>query len=129
MIYATYDNYTQSYGGSVIPEAGFQRLAVKASVYIDMFTFGRINEGNVSAFPSLSLCACEMAEAIFFTTGENGNKKEKKSESIDGYSVSYVAEGADGQTTEETLKRKLYAIAKSYLINTGLLYCGVDDLC
>ena len=129
MMYATYNDYTQSYGGNVIPEACFQRCAVKASAYIDMFTFGRINEGNVSAFPSVVLCACEMAEAIFFATGENGNKKEKKSESTDGYSVTYVTETADGQAVEETLKKKLYGIAKLYLINTGLLYCGVDELC
>jgi hypothetical protein len=129
MVYATYNDYTKSYGGSAIPEANFQRLAVKASAYIDMFTFKRINEGNVSAFPSVSLCACEMAETIFFATGETGTKKEKKSENTDGYTVSYVVEGADGRTAEETLRRKLYEIAKLYLINTGLLYCGVDDLC
>lgn len=128
-MYATYDDYTKSYGGAVIPEGMFPRFATKASAYIDMFTFNRINEGNVSAFPSVSICVCVMAEAIYFATGESGNKKEKKSENTDGYSVSYVVEGADGSTAEETLRRKLYEIAKLYLINTGLLYCGVDDVC
>lgn len=126
MMYATYEYYTSSYGGSLIPESNFQKMALKVSAYIDEFTFGRINEGNVNTFPSLPVCACEMADLLFFEENGNGSKKEKKSESIDGYSVTYVTEGVDGKTAEERIKQKLYSIAKLYLINTGLLYCGVD---
>lgn len=127
MVYATYGYYVDKYGGVAISkEHVFNRMVRKASQYIDMFTFGRINEGNADTFPSLSPCACDMAEAIFFELGEKGDKKEKKSETIDGYSVTYVTEGADGGLSEEKLKRKLYALAKLYLINTGLLYCVVD---
>ena len=130
MVYATYEYYVEEYGGvSISKEPVFNRMARKASQYIDMFTFGRINEGNVSTFPSLSPCVCDMAEAIFFELGEKGDKKEKKSESTDGYSVTYVTEGTDGSIEEEKLKRKLYSIANLYLINTGLLYCGVDCTC
>ena len=67
-----------------------------------------------------------MVDAIFFSEDKDGLKREKKSESTDGYSVTYVAEGTDGELAEEKLKKKLYSIAKLYLINTGLLYCGVD---
>ena len=130
MIYATYQDYTEKYSGAAITdETAFNRLARKASAYIDMFTFGRVNEGNVNSFPSLSICVCEMAETIFFSEDKDGLKKEKKSESTDGYSVTYATEGTDGKTAEEKLKRKLYSIAKLYLINTGLLYCGVECTC
>lgn len=127
MVYATYQDYTEKYSGTAVTAANvFDRLARKASAYIDMFTFGRINEGNVNSFPSLSVCVCDMVDTIFFSEDKDGLKKEKKSESTDGYSVTYVAEGTDGELAEEKLKKKLYSIAKLYLINTGLLYCGVD---
>ena len=130
MVYATYQDYTEKYcGTAVTAENVFDRLARKASAYIDMFTFGRINEGNVNSFPSLSVCVCDMVDTIFFLEDKEGLKKEKKSENTDGYSVTYVAEGTDGELAEEKLKRKLYSITKLYLINTGLLYCGVDYTC
>lgn len=130
MVYATHQYYQEKYFGVTISdEPTFNRLARKASLYIDQFTFGRINEGNVDKFPSLPACVCDMADIIFFEEGTDGSKKEKKSESTDGYSVTYVTDGVDGKTAEEKLKRKLYSIAKLYLINTGLLYCGVDCTC
>ena len=126
MVYATYQDYTEKYSGTAVTaENIFNHLARKASAYIDMFTFGRINEGIVNSFPSLSVCVCDMVDTIFFSEDKDGLKKEKKSESTDGYSVTYVAEGTDGELAEEKLKKKLYSIAKLYLINTGLLYCGV----
>lgn len=127
MVYATYQDYTKKYSGTAVTaEDVFNRLARRASAYIDMFTFGRINEGNVNSFPSLSVCVCDMVDTIFFSEDKDGLKREKKSESTDGYSVTYVAEGTDGELAEEKLKKKLYSIAKLYLINTGLLYCGVN---
>lgn len=126
MVYATYDYYLDSYGSNSIPEEIFHRLIRKASAYIDNFTFGRINKGNVDSFPSLPACACEMAEIIFFFYGEDGRGKVVKSENTDGYSVTYEIDGEEGQLHEERLVKKLYAIAKVYLLNTGLMYCGVD---
>lgn len=126
MVYATYDYYAEEFGGRAISETEFPRLARKASAYIDQFTFGRINEGNVSTFPSLPACVCDMAETIFHASNESGLKRELKSESTDGYSATYVSEGTDGETAEKRLEKKIYTIAKLYLINTDLMYCGVD---
>lgn len=130
MVYATYDYYCEKYGGVAISDDNvFWYFARKASTYIDKFTFGRINEGNVDSFPSLQPCVCDMADVLFFEESKkaqgNGGK-EKKSETTDGYSVTYVTEGRDGELWEEKLTRKLYSIAKLYLINTGLLYLGVE---
>lgn len=126
MIYVTYEYYAGIYRGDVIPDTVFPKMIRKASQYIDTFTFGRITEANKEKYPTLPDCACDMAEAIFNTVGSSGKAKEKKSENTDGYSVSYVTELTDGTPAEETLRRKLYAIARVYLQNTGLLYCGVD---
>lgn len=124
MVYATYEYYKNKYYGETIPLKAFSKMIAKASQYIDNFTFGRITEGNKDEFPSLSACACDMAETIYRMQGTDGMVKEKKSENTDGYSVSYVTECVDGKTAEDTLKKKLYAIAETYLLTTGLLYLG-----
>lgn len=124
MVYATYEYYIESYGGETIPANVFPRMIAKASQYIDNFTFGRITEGDMEVFPSISACACEMAEIIYKAQTNNVSGKEIKSESTDGYSVSYVTERADGETEEAAIRRKLYALAEVYLMNTGLLYLG-----
>lgn len=124
MVYATYEYYRNEYYSEAIPQKDFQRVIAKASQYIDYFTFGRITEENKDVFPSLPGCACDMAETIYRMQGPNGMSREKKSESTDGYSVTYVTDGADGKTVEDTLKKKLYSIAETYLATTGLLYLG-----
>ena len=119
MVYATYGYYRNEYCGKAIPQNDFQRMILKASQYIDCFTFGRITEGDVKTFPSISLCACDMAESIYQIL-----EKDKKSENTDGYSVTYITERADGNTVEDTLRKKMYSIAEVYLSNTGFLYIG-----
>lgn len=124
MVYATYGYYKNEYRGEIVPDKIYPRMIAKASQYIDHFTFGRITEENRDTFSSLPSCACEMAEAIYKMQGANGDKKEIKSESTDGYSVTYATECADGEIAENTLKKKLYSIASVYLMSTGLLYLG-----
>ena len=121
MAYADYEYYKETYLGRLIPGDAFPRAIKKASQYIDYFTFGRITKENASDYGTLSDCACDMAEAVYIMTGNSGNGREKKSESIDVYSVSYVTENTDGNSLEDALRRKLYSIAKVYLLNTGLL--------
>ena len=45
MAYADYDFYTTSYFGSVVPEADFDRLAARASDFIDTLTFDNLVDG------------------------------------------------------------------------------------
>lgn len=126
MVYATFAYYVETYYGTAIPEESFKKAIRKASQYIDHFTFGRITEENAEEYPTLPDCACDMAEAVYKMLGSSGTEKEKKSENTDGYSVTYVTECVDGQSKEAVLKKKLLSIAKLYLSETGLLYCGVD---
>lgn len=124
MVYATYEYYIESYGGETIPVNAFPRMIAKASQYIDNFTFGRITEGDMEMFPSISVCACEMAEMIYKAQSNGVPGREVKSENTDGYSVTYVTERVDGETEESAMRRKLYSLAEVYLMNTGLLYLG-----
>lgn len=124
MAYATYEYYVEKYHGTLVPYEIFSRMINKASQHIDYFTFGRITEENRDIFPSLPACACDMAEVIYKMQKDHKTGKEIKSESTDGYSVSYVTECVDGEIAESTLRRKLYSIAEIYLSNTGLLYLG-----
>lgn len=126
MVYADFVYYATEYYGSAIPETGFIRIIKKASQYIDHFTFDRIKEKEIGNYPTLPDCACAMADALYMATGDDGIKREKKSENIDGYSVSYVTENSDGKNAENVLRSKLYSIAQLYLSETGLLYCGVE---
>lgn len=120
MVYVGYEYYKNEYYGTAIPEEIFPRMAMKASRYIDYFTFDRLVDEDTSQYPILQVCTCEMADLIYGSES-SASKREKKSENIDGYSVSYVTEATDGQLMEDVLKKKLYSIAKRYLMNTGLL--------
>lgn len=119
----SYEYYTDQYGGNTIPEDRFQYVMQKAEMYLHMFTFDRLK--NESYDNIVKNCLCDMAETIYKVEKQR-DEKVKKSESTDGYSVSYVTEIADGQNPQEVLQKKLYGIAECYLMNTGLLYLGVE---
>lgn len=123
MVYATYEYYRNEYGGEMAL-GDFSKAIAKASQYIDNFTFGRITEGDIETYPSLTACACEMSEIIYRMSSNGGMVREVKSENTDGFSVTYVTEGMDGMLAEDMLKRKLYAVAETYLMQTGLLGFG-----
>lgn len=125
-MYADYTYYTKEFGGTLIPEDMFDRSVKMADRYIDMFTYGNITEDNADTIDGLKDCACDMAESVYkmFYTSES-QSKEKKSETIDGYSVSYVTDQKDGESIRKALERNLYAIASLYLGRSGLMFAGV----
>ncbi len=126
MIYADYDYYKNEFGGSVVPEPSFIRAVKVASNYIDIFTFNRITELEI--VDSIRDCACDMAETVYNLTMKNG-EKNMKSESNDGYSVTYITERVDGQDVNSLLRNKLYSVCRGYLLRTGLMYRGVKCRC
>lgn len=121
MSYADYDFYTEQYGGILIDEADFPRLAVRASNYIDQITLNRAQERL--ELTEVRMCCCALAEQIqAIERAQNAAQSgELKSESVGAYSVSYV-------TSIDTLKgsqAELYSTAREYLAMTGLLYRGL----
>lgn len=118
-----YAYYSEQYGGNVIPEKRFLYTMQKAEMYLHAFTFDRLRGEALDNI--VKNCLCDMAETIY-----NGERQRdegmKKSENTDGYSVSYVTEAVDGQDQQEALRKKLYGITECHLMNTGLLYLGVE---
>ncbi|MDO5433825.1 hypothetical protein [Eubacterium sp.] len=115
MAYADYSYYTDRYGGTVIPEAAFTRLALLAETQIDQMTFGRIKSDEPIA-EAVKNAVCSVAEEL--SRQEQG--PEKASESVGKQSVSYVASGKSNA-------QKCYDAAYPFLINTGLLYRGLPQ--
>ena len=134
MSYVSYQFYTQTYGGT-LPEADFTKAEARAEAAISYLTY--VN-GDIFAAESdsVKLAVCAAAETIHNQTKATGGAAAigKKSESNDGYAVTYVAEGQDGQTAEELLRKKVYEAIRLYLLPTGWL-CrkvrtgGCRDVC
>lgn len=118
-----YEYYMSEFGGEEIPEEKFKRISKLAKTYLEQFTHNRVKDDTKNT-EKVKDCVCEMCETIYLTMYKNEGA-EKKSESTDGYSVSYVTEQQDGEDKNVMLQKKLYRIARNYLANTGPLYLGV----
>ena len=68
MAYADYDFYTESYYGNVVPEADFERMAGKASDFIDVMTFDRLVDGlpaDKRSQKRIKKAVCSLAELMY----------------------------------------------------------------
>lgn len=120
--YADYAFYSDNYHGAM-DESDFERNVLSASQYIRCLTHGRSDgyEGD-----ELKYAACEAADILYSSYQEAADgTREKKSENTDGYSVSYVTQAKDGETSEELASRKMTGAIRKWLLPTGLLYGGV----
>lgn len=116
--YADYEFYTTKAKGK-LEKGVFEAEALEASFFLRYLTLGKSDCDQPEA---LSYAACAItdmyaAEKEKITSGE----RQKKSENNDGYSVSFVTELKDGESTEELLARKARQIARQYLACTELL--------
>ena len=114
--YVDYEYYTDTYHGSKITKEDFLGVEDMAESFLDQITFGRIRrlDSVPDCVKKAVCCAAEMIAA-------NNSKLDSnvKSESNDGYSVSY----ADA-SSYRTLQGEMYRTAKMYLANTRLLNRG-----
>ena len=106
-MYADYSYYQETFGGTM-PEAAYAAAERKAEACISYLTY--LN-GDIFATEDdrVKQAVCTAADVIL----EDSQKRASgsaglKSESNDGYSVSYVTEQQDGQTAEEALRRKVF---------------------
>lgn len=123
MAYTDYAFYRDTYSGDLIKdEIVFVRLALRASEWLDHFTFHRISQPD----DDVRLAVCAMAEVLFWQ--EKRKKKydgrEIASESNDGYSVSFA--GATDSERASLTEKELYLAAYKYLSQTGLMDFGVE---
>lgn len=117
--YADYEWYSTEYGGAAIPATAFPSYASRASAIVDQITFGRV--AKLAKDGALLDCVrdavCAAAESLY--EYKQAASREIKSESNDGYSVTYADAG-----TEQQAMSKAAMLIKTYLSNTGLLYRG-----
>ena len=125
--YLTYDNY-KALGGK-LDQTPFNLLEFEARRKIDERTQGRLK--NAVKIPQeVKMCMFALINSIdSYGSSTSGNNKNIASETIDGYSVSYVT----GGTIQEIIKSKnieLNDIISTYLVgvivnNEHILYLGV----
>lgn len=118
MGYVSYEFYSQNFGNT-IPEADFSKAETKAEAAISYLTY--VNDDIFAVEnANVKLAVCAAAEVIY-NNEQQTSTAGKKSESNDGYSVTYVTEAQDGQTAEEALRKKIYEASRLYLLPTGWL--------
>lgn len=118
--YADYSYYSTTYGGTAIPEADFQRLALQSSSYINQVTFGRAaSVTDEVVLDQIKMTCCAVAEAMQLE--QQGGPVV--SESNDGWSRSYAQ-----PQNAKTSRQRLYDAALLYLGQTDLMFPGVVPL-
>ena len=128
-VYAEFSFYTGTYLGNAITEADFQRLALRASTFIDRLTFQRtaavIETGtDPGLINAIQMATCAVAEEI-----QKNEKREAgetgviASEKQGQYAVTYV-EADDARQTADARIRKA---ARFYLAHTPLMFAGFNE--
>lgn len=125
--YADYKFYVEKMHGSLERDR-FEKEVLEASFFLRYLT---LRKSDTLQPEELRYAACTITDMYAkekqkADTGEAG----KKSENIDGYSVTYAIEQKEGESLEDLLNRKASQIARKYLAGTGLLNrkvgCGHD---
>jgi len=129
--YLTYKEY-QDLGGQQIGETPFNLLELEARRRIDIKTFNRIKEAidiptEVKACEYALINSIQSYQNSISNTASNGNVS---SESIDGYSISYVTANQISDIVKSK-EKDLDDIIRTYLLGLivdgeHIMYCGVD---
>ena len=109
-----YDYYLTSYCVGQIPTlsaADFEVYVKRAKVFLESISSDFSLDGLEDRVRE---CLCAISEVLY----KNDKHGNIKSESIDGYSVSFA--------DSSNLKSELWEIALRYLGKSGLLYQGVE---
>lgn len=115
-----YSYYTDSWEGTLIPSQEFYSYAKKAERLINYIINGGVKEVTVQ----VQNAVCAAAEAAYELRQSVANIPQGiKSESTDGYNVTYKDYNADDLADRE--KRAMFKAIRQELYNTGLLYQGV----
>ena len=136
MAYADYTYYHGTYMGAV-SEEDFQRLAVRASSFLDYYTRNKAKE--YVGLQELQMACCALVDKYKVIEAANdlaannlaaalsADGNELNSETVGGYSRTFASGGDSALSALNTSAgaRKLLAeTAAQYLVNTGLLYRG-----
>lgn len=129
-MYVNYEYYANDYQGS-LDEKEFSKAAPRAEAYIRYFLFRNAGVLGTAPFPELQNAICAAADAVGAAMKSSDAARENgssgavvRSESNDGYSVTYAAMQRDGESEDAYMRRLAYDAAYPYLLPTGLLYRG-----
>jgi hypothetical protein len=114
--YVDYNFYTVTYGGVVVPETDFMRIALKATAKIAEITRGNADPDNATTGEAVKLATCAVCDLICRTEANNGRLVASESMSGD-YSASY----ADNASLQTAIRNEVVP----WLANTGLLFTGL----
>ena len=120
-MYADYNYYTNSYYGTLIASEDFNRLAMRASDFMDYYTNGKLS--SYADEDAVKKCCCALAEqyqSVESITVRNSSG-ELASESVGSYSVSYRS----GSEAMKSARSQMAETVRMYLGHLGnLLYRG-----
>lgn len=117
-MYADFDFYKNSFFGKTISEEDYPHLSVLADGYVDYITRNKAqkyDKGN-----DVKMACCALAELYFVNEASKEEGAGKKSETVGSWSASYFSYAESCAQMSD----QLYATARRYLANTGLLYRG-----
>lgn len=115
-MYLSYEEY-KALGGT-LEETEFSRFAFRAESELNRLTFDRISD--ILPIPEcVKRCLFELITYIS-KNSKNGNCAAASSVSNDGYSIVY--------SNPQSAEKEIYSIVHTYLANTGLMYCGTDNI-
>ena len=116
MIYADFDYYTNTYGGTKIDDDDiFRRIADIASSEMSMYA-----PGITEATDEVKKCCCEIVDAICSYEALRENSRIQ-SEKVGNYSVTYASPSSLSVQRNEEIQ----SIISRRLMNTGMMYRGI----
>lgn len=131
-MYLSYDEYRDDFGGG-LSEAEFNAAEPDAEALITYFTFVRgdiFADTNARTIKALKQAVAKATDVVSAHASEaESGSAGIKSESNDGYSVSRVVEQKDGETSDDVMRRKVYAEIRIYLLPTGWLSRSMNRGC
>jgi len=119
--YANYIFYTDTYLGNAIASADFDRLALRASAYLDRMSFDRVADDTDNT-TAIKMAVCAVAEELQ-TIEQEGDVGGIQSERVGSLSVTYASNSIKQRGTLKRLEER----ARLYLASTFLLFKGFND--
>lgn len=125
MLLVDYKYYTETFGGSSIPESSFQKKVIEASSKVNHYTFNRINSENISN--DVRNATCEIAELLYnqeLLKNTVISDKEVASETVGPHSKTYVNKASlidKYLLTNQEIAKESYIICSRYLMHSGLM--------
>ena len=119
---ATYEFYTGSYLGKLIPEEEFPRYVRRADARLEELTYGRCFDPGLPETVQTRVCfaECAIADARYSngsTSGGFAPSAAVTEEKVGSHSVKY----ADAVSAAQALAAQTRGLASAYLLTTGLL--------